>query len=142
MADWTRDMVEERITEAADVLKRMPGLPSQGYFSAWPEIQRSRKELAEAMPTPGRRPRPTISAITRMEETITWNRFLQPEEAHLMWARADGLAWKGICYRFGISRATAHRRWEYALSLIAWRLNGRPENRKRSRSFVVSRVAR
>jgi hypothetical protein len=120
----------------------MPGLPSQGYFSAWPEIQRSRKELAEAMPTPGRRPRPTISAITRMEETINWNRFLQPEEAHLMWARADGLAWKGICYRFGISRATAHRRWEYALSLIAWRLNGRPENRKRSRSFVVSRVAR
>ena len=141
MAEWTRDMVEERVIEAADVLKQMPGLRSQGYFSTWPEIQRSRKELAEALPTPGRRPPPRTSAITRMEETITWNRFLQREEAHLMWARAEGLAWKGICYRFGISRATAHRRWEYALSLIAWRLNGRPENRKRSRSFVVSRVS-
>ena len=27
MTEWTRDMVEERITEAADDLKRMPGLP-------------------------------------------------------------------------------------------------------------------
>ena len=43
MAEWTRDMVEERITEAAAVLKRLPGLRSQGYFSTWPEIQRSRE---------------------------------------------------------------------------------------------------
>ena len=50
MAEWTRDMVEERIAEAAAVLKRMPGLRSQGYFSTWPEIQRSRKEIAEGMP--------------------------------------------------------------------------------------------
>ena len=52
MAEWTRDMVEERIVEAADVLERLPAVPSQGYFGTWPEIQRSRKELAEAMPTP------------------------------------------------------------------------------------------
>jgi len=26
--------------------------------------------------------------------------------------------WKGICYRFGISRPTAHRRYNYALSVI------------------------
>jgi len=82
MAEWTRDMVEERITEAADVLKQMPGLRSQGYFSTWPEIQRSRKEIAEGMPRPMRLPPPSTSAITRMEEAITWNRFLQPEEAH------------------------------------------------------------
>ena len=69
---------------------------------------------------------PSPQAISRMEETLTWNRFLEPDEAHLMWARAEGVPWKGICYRFGISRPTAHRRWEYALSVIAWRLNGRP----------------
>jgi len=140
MAEWTRDMVEDRIVEAADVLKQMPGLPPQGYFSTWPEIQRSRRELAEAMPTPGRRPRPGISAITRMEETITWNRLLQPEEAHLMWARAEGTPWKGICYRFGVSRPTAHRRYDYALSVIAWRLNGRQVHHRRGRRFVVARA--
>jgi hypothetical protein len=141
MPEWTRDMVEERITEAAAVLKRLPGPRAQGYFSTWPEIQRTAKEIAEGMPKPMRLPPPSTAAITRMEEAITWNSFLQAEEAHLMWARAEGLAWKGICYRFGISRATAHRRWEYALSLIAWRLNGRPDNTKRSRGFIVSRVA-
>ena len=53
---------------------------------------------------------PSPQAISRMEETLTWNRFLEPDEAHLMWARAEGVPWKGICYRFGISRPTAHRR--------------------------------
>ena len=119
---------------------RSTGLRSQGYFSTWPEIQRSRKELAEAMPTPGRQPPPGISAITRMEETITWNRFLQPEEAHLMWARAEGTPWKCICYRFGISRPTAHRRCDYALSVIAWRLNGRQVHHRRGRRFVIARA--
>ena len=52
MAEWTRDMVEERIAEAAAVLKRLPGPRSQGYFSTWPDILRSRearsREGAEA----------------------------------------------------------------------------------------------
>ena len=60
-----------------------------------------------------------------MEEAITWNRFLERDDCRLMWARADGMPWKGICYRFDISRPTAHRRYAYALSVIAWRLNGR-----------------
>ena len=141
MPEWTRDMVEDRITEAAAVLKRLPGPQVRGYFSTWPDVLLSAREIA------GQGPRkvrvlPSPQAISRMEETITWNRFLDPEEAHLMWARADGMPWKGVCVQFGVSRATAHRRWEYALSLIAWRLNGRPDNTKRSRSFIVARVAR
>ena len=52
MAEWTRDMVEERITEAAAVLKRLPPFRVAGYFGTWPEIQRTAKELAEGMPTP------------------------------------------------------------------------------------------
>jgi hypothetical protein len=141
MPEWSRDLVEERITEAAAVLRRLPPVRVAGYFGTWPEIQRTQKEIAEGMQRPLRLPPPSTAAITRMEEAITWNSFLQPDEAHLLWARAEGLAWKGICYRFGISRATAHRRWEYALSLIDWRLNGRPDNTKRSRGFIVSRVA-
>ena len=83
---------------------------------------------------------PSPQAITRMEETITWNRFLEPEEAHLLWARAQGVSWKELCHRFGISRPTATWRWEYALSVITWRLNGRQVNRKRSRDFLIQRV--
>ena len=75
-----------------------------------------------------------------MEEAITWNRFLERDDAHLMWARAEGAPWKELCYRFGISRPTAHRRWEYALSVIVWRLNGRQVHHRRGRRFVVARA--
>ena len=42
--------------------------------------------------------------------------------------------------RFGIARATAHRRWEYGLGVITWRLNGRRVPTKRSRRYVVERA--
>jgi hypothetical protein len=60
-----------------------------------------------------------------MEETLGWLRWLKPEHAKLVWARAERTPWKQICWRFGISRATAHWHWRYALTLIAYRLNGR-----------------
>ena len=49
MTEWTRDMVEERITEAAAVLKRLPPAAVAGYFGTWPEIQRTAKEIAEGI---------------------------------------------------------------------------------------------
>jgi hypothetical protein len=87
-----------------------------------------------------RRPPPGPSAISRMEEAITWNRFLERDECHLMWARVEGTPWKHLCHRFGISRPTAHRRYDYALSVIAWRLNGRQVHHRRGRRFVIARA--
>jgi hypothetical protein len=75
-----------------------------------------------------------------MEETLCWLRWLEGEDAKLVWARADRTPWKAICWRFGIARATAHRRWQYGLSVIAWRLNGRKVPAKRSRGFIVERA--
>jgi hypothetical protein len=139
MGEWTSDMVEDRIAEAASVLSRMPGPRVRGYFSAWPDILLSAREIAAQEPKP-MKVLPSPQAITRMEEVITWNQFLDRDEVGLVWARADGMRWKGICHRFGISRPTAHRRWEYALSVIAWRLNGRELHHRRGRRFVISRA--
>jgi hypothetical protein len=50
-----------------------------------------------------------------------------------MWARAEGMPWKHHCHGFG-------RRYDYALSVIAWRLNGREVHHRRGRRFVVSRA--
>ena len=75
-----------------------------------------------------------------MEETLGWLRWLEADDTKLAWARAERTPWKMICWRFGVGRATAHRRWEYALSLIAWRLNGRAAPAKRSRRFLVERA--
>jgi hypothetical protein len=103
MTGRTKDMVEERVVEAAEVLRRMPPVRVGGYFSSWPEIVRSFGDLVGAEPVPMRRPLPRPSAISRMEETITWNRFLERDDAHLMWQRADRMPWKELCHRYGIS---------------------------------------
>ena len=60
-----------------------------------------------------------------MEEALEWIRFLDIDDGKLIWARAEGARWKEICWRFGIARATAHRRWRYGVSVIALRLNGK-----------------
>ena len=73
-------------------------------------------------------------------EALTWLRWLGPDDADILRARLEGVPWKLICWRFGISRPTAHRRYDYALSVIAWRLNGRQVHHRRGRRFVVARA--
>jgi hypothetical protein len=140
MTEWNRDMVEERIVEAAEVLRRLPPVRLSGYFSTWPDILRSFGDRVGAKPVPMRRPPPSPSAISRTEETITWKRFFEREEVGLIWAREEGTPWKHLCHCFGVSRPTAHRRHDYALSVIAWRLNGRQVHLRRGRKFVFARA--
>jgi hypothetical protein len=65
-----------------------------------------------------------LPAAINWMEALSWPRWLKAEYAKLVRARADGTPWKLICWRFGVARATAHRRWRYALRLIAYKLNG------------------
>ena len=55
---------------------------------------------------------------------LSWLGWLSPDDAGIVRARLEGAPWKAICWRFGISRPTADRRWRYGLGLIALRLNG------------------
>ena len=138
MADWTLEQVADRFAEAADVLRHLPERRVCGYFNTWPDMRLEFSDLVGQTPEPMRRPLPSPSAISRMEETITWSRLLKPEDAKLVWARAEGVPWKAICWRFGIARATAHRRWQYGLSVIAWQLNGRRRRRRSGRAALSS----
>jgi len=140
MADWTRDRVEGRLIEAADVLRRLPDERLQGFVSSWPTMFHRFADLVGQAPPTQKPAAPAPDAISRMEATLPWLTWLQSDEAKLVWARAEGAPWKAICRRFGITRATAHRRWEYGLSVITWRLNGQRVPAKRSRRFLVDRV--
>ena len=137
MVDWTRERVEARLREAADVMRRLPPVRVQGYYNLWPKIRHEFADLVGQEPPRLKRPPPAPDAISRMEEALDWLRWLEAEDGKLVWARAERTPWKMICWRFGIARATAHRRWEYALSVITWRLNGRRLPAKRSRRVVV-----
>lgn len=125
MDNWTVEMVEDRLAEAAAVIRRLPPVHVPGYFNTWPPVVVEFADRVGLDPEPMRPPPPSPAAISRMEEALCWLRWLKPEHAKLVWARAEGTPWKQICWRFGISRATAHRHWRYALTLIAYRLDRR-----------------
>jgi hypothetical protein len=136
MDNWTVEMIEGRLVEAAEVMRRLPAVRVPGYFNTWPSMVVEFADLVGQQLEPMRLPPPSPTAISRMEEALGWLRWLTAEDAKLVWARSDRTPWKAICWRFGISRATAHRRWQFALSLIAWRLNGRRMPVKRSRRMI------
>ena len=125
MNDWTPEMVEERLIEAASVLRRLPAPRKQGYFSTWPTMFVEFGDLVGQTPEPMRPPPPSAAAISRMEATLGWAVWLEPVDAKITWLRASGTRWKEICWEVGLARAAAHEHWLYALCVIAWRLNGR-----------------
>ena len=139
MDEWTTAQVQDRLELAAGVMRQMPGVMPKGFFNAWPEYFHSFADKVGQEPRM-RRPRPNPRQITEAEETMLWLRWLETDDARLVWARADGMAWKPICWQFGISRATANRRWQYGLAIIVWRLNGKRVPGKRSMDFVVRGV--
>ena len=139
MADWTTTQVQDRLELAAGVMRQMPGVRPQGFFNAWPEYFHTFADQVGQEPRM-RRPRPSPREITQAEEAMLWLRWLEVDDARLVWARAEGTAWKPICWQFGISRATANRRWQYGLAIIVWRLNGKRVPGKRSMGFVVAKA--
>ena len=141
MADgqWTPIIIEERLEEAASVLKRLPPVKVQGYYSLWPRYVYEFADLVGQEPNEMRLPPPSAASITRMDEAMEWLKLLEPDDAKLVWLRAERTQWKHICVRLGMSRATAHRHWQYAMVLIAWRLNGRPASAKSLRRLLAGR---
>jgi len=137
---WTPSLVEERIVEAVEVLKRLPEERMQGYYSTWPAIVPEFSDLVGQEPSRMNRPWPSPAAIDRMEETLEWPKLLDPQDARILWLRAAGQRWKTICWKVGLQRAAAHEHWLYGLCVLAWKLNGRHVPSKRSKRYVITMV--
>lgn len=142
MADgqWTPLMVEERLAEAADVLKRLPPVKVQGYYSLWPRYIYEFADLVGQEPPQLRLPPPSAASITRMDEAMEWLNWLEPDDVRIVWMRASGKRWKAVCRTVGLARAAAHEHWLYALCVIAWKLNGRGVPGNRSKRYVIQMV--
>ena len=137
MREWTPSLVEERLAEAAYVLKRLPEEKVQGYFSTWPTMLYEFSDLVGQEPKP-MRVLPSPAAISRMEETLSWTVGLDLIDGKIIWMRAYGERWKTICWTVGLQRSAAHQHWLYALCVIAFRLNGRRLNRSHSKQKVIA----
>jgi hypothetical protein len=138
---WTPKLVAIYLEEAAETLRRLPPVKVQGYFSTWPPVLREfweaygRDELEVRLGPPSGR------AIDQMDETMLWLRWLEIEDAKLVWERAGGRPWKIIAHRWGIDRSTAWRRWTYALVTIAAKLNSRKLQEKPCNTVATLRGA-
>ena len=137
---WTASLVEERIVEAADTLKRLPEERVRGYFSTWPTVIRDYWEAFGREDVRLRRGPPSAAAIDRMDEALAWLAWLDPAEARIVWLRASGERWKTVCWKVGLARTAAHQHWMYALCVIAWRLDGRQIPLNISRRRVIEDI--
>ncbi len=119
---WTAEAVAEHFEEAMRTLRKLPPVKVPGYFTTWPQIVRTRQEIAAMEPAP-MRVWPSAAAITRLEQTTDWILWVEEDERRLVWSRAARVPWKLICAELGCDRTTAWRRWQVALTKIASRLN-------------------
>ena len=119
---WTTDDVADHFEEAFRTLRKLPPVKAQGYFGAWPQVLRTKREIAAMEPEP-MRVWPPAAAITRLERTFDWVLWIEEPERKLVWSRAARVPWKVIAGEMGCDRTTAWRRWQLALTKIAARLN-------------------
>jgi len=119
---WTQSRVADQLEEAVDTLKKLPPVVVQGYFNLWPKVHYDPLELLQQEP-PLLRLAISAAAITRMEQTLDWMKWLEVEERKLVWKRAAKRRWKEICWEFGCDRSTAWRKWVIALTKISSNLN-------------------
>ena len=122
MTEWTMARVQDRLESAADVFAQLPAVKPTGYFNAWPEYFHGFADQVGQEPQM-RRPRPSPRQITEAEDAMLWLRWLERDDARIVWLRAN-------------------RHWQYGVALITWRLNGRLPSAKRSKRFVVENADR
>ena len=120
--DWTADDVADHFEEAFRTLRRLPAVKAQGYFGTWPQVLRTKREIAAMEPEP-MRVVPSAQAISALERTFDWVLWITEAERKLVWSRAARVPWKLIAGELGCDRTTAWRRWQLALTKIAARLN-------------------
>ncbi len=121
MKTWTVEDIAARFDEAFDVLSVLPNPKSLGYAKRWPITLYLPRELERQTPA-AMRIAATPQQITRMEETLTWITWVEPDVRHLIWLRAEALPWRTIACRRGLPKTTAERYWRRGLQVIADKL--------------------
>ncbi len=120
---WTPRKVEERMAEAASVMRRLPEVRVRGYFNTWPTIIPEFSDLVGREPPRMKPPSPSPAAITRTDEAMEWLKWLEPDDARIVWMRAENRRWKTICWKVGLARSAAWERWVIGLCIITCKLN-------------------
>ena len=120
---WSESLIEARIHEAVDTLSRVPAPAMRRRLTSWPAyIHDTREAYGYTGFRPPRAPA-APDAITRLDETLGWLRWLPRDAQHILWSRANGLSWRRIARFAGKAPNTCRAWYLAALHYIATRLN-------------------
>lgn len=128
--------IEDRFEEAALTLRRLPnprGSGPRGYGRSWPDYVHDPRH-AYGYHDVRIRIVPGPAEIQRLDDCMDWLLWLDPEDAKIVWFRAEGMRWRQVCIHAGCVRQTAWRRWASALITISKRLNSPPKSMLRAAS--------
>jgi len=122
-APWTPEEIETRLVEAVDTLKRLPVPDIQRSVTLWPDVVQDSRE-AYGYATTRYRPAPAApDAITRLDETLAWLRWLPRAAQRILWSRANGISWRKIARFVGKAPNTCRAWYLAGLHHITVRLN-------------------
>ncbi len=113
MDEWTPTRVEERLRKAVALRDGLPNSDTE-FVPGAERIGIIGVIVVKAA---------CDTVVVEAAEALLWLSWLDSDDAGIVLARIEGARWKLICWRFGISRATAHRRWRRSLRFIARRLS-------------------
>lgn len=123
IAQWSVEEVAGRFAEAAETAHRLPHTRQGGYFNPWmtqafqvPERYPDTERMYRPLP-------PSPQAVERMLQAMRWVQWLEVEQRHLVWMRANRYEWQQIGRRFACDRNTAARRWRRAIETVVGRLD-------------------
>ena len=114
-----QSMVESRLEDAAHVIRRLPAVRMPAYFNTWPTMLIEFADRVGGYPNVCACPLPLRVQSRRMEEALEWLRWLDGDDAKLVWAGCEGMPWKQICCRLGLH---AQRRIDAGSTLCANRM--------------------
>ena len=132
---WTADHVRDRLVEAAEIERRLPGLGTRRLRSPWPaEVKHSWQDMVHWDDTRDRVLDQWEKAkgayayeITRMEEAQAWLLWLPKVDHQYLeaWAActARNLSVRAMLDKRGWKRTTFYRTIKHATVIIADRLN-------------------
>lgn len=119
---WTHAMVQAYLEDAAEVMKALPRVRVQGYFSTWPTPVHDFWDAYGWHETENRW-RPTARQISQMEYVCEWLRFVPVRESKIIWRRASGVPWKVIAADLQSSRTAVTNWHNMGITRIVSRLN-------------------
>lgn len=112
MKIWLPDEVEERLIDAARVIRLLPAprrTRPQGLHAAWPDVVRKASEAYGFHGLVTRPATPLAAEIKLADEAVVWLFFLDGRSSSVVWARANGATWRVLEDLDGASTWTIKR---------------------------------